>query len=102
MSPLRLALSFHDQHLPRAHDPRIADVANVFRRASNLGLNTRTSVIVPLGAAFSAPRAARDKSFLETHIPEWRSFAVTTWGKYLGLSVGPATSDRIWTAAFNT
>ena len=68
-------------------------------KCSNLLLKPIKCVIVPIACVFSKQVEHAFKTWLETHIPEWKDFNISDIGKYLGFYLGPAARDAQWKAA---
>ena len=72
--------------------PRISTVFEVIGRVSQLHLNGKKCVFIPLWH-YNAQKVALN---LEQYIPHWRNFLIRSFGKYLGFLIGPGAINQEW------
>ena len=76
--------------------PNIERVFRKFQKASNLALNPKKSILIPLGGFFSPALAQQYADFLALNVPSWRDFGIAPFGVYLGFAIGPGAAAALW------
>lgn len=72
--------------------PKLHNIFNRLARASNLRLNMKKCVLIPLGDR--GPNAV--KAYLERSGSPWFGTSVCTHGRYLGFEIGPGRETLSW------
>ena len=79
----------------REDGPTVARIFNEFGDISGMHLNIPKCMLIPLWLD-SVGNAANQ---MTTWVPDWASFKVSFWGKYLGYAIGPEKKAHMWQAA---
>ena len=72
-----------------AHAHTLAGIFNSFGDISGLKLNLPKCVVIPLWDGASSDQIAQWE-------PAWDSMCVASWGRYLGLAIGPGKLEHSW------
>jgi hypothetical protein len=72
--------------------PRVSSLFNCVALISQLHLNGKKCVFIPLWKADAEEVATQ----LKYRIPAWRVFLIRFFGKYLGFFIGPGANNKEW------
>ena len=61
-------------------------------------LQPQKCMLIPTNTAYSDEVAQSLRDWLSRHLPDWASFSITDCGEYLGIYVGPGSSNHQWSA----
>ena len=74
----------------------LKSVFNFFQAVSGLALKPKKCLLIPVGIPFSLEVKEQVQKYLKDYVPEWASFGVVPYGKYLGVWAGPGAEQHVW------